>query len=87
MKTIVGRSQQLLAEIGPGAFGFYTTGQLFLEEYYTLAVIARAGIGTNHLDGNTRLCRLPRTRRSSRALAVTASRPLTPTSTIATPRS
>ncbi len=39
-----------------GALGFYTTGQLFLEEYYTLAVLARAGIGTNHLDGNTRLC-------------------------------
>jgi anaerobic selenocysteine-containing dehydrogenase len=36
--------------------GFYTTGQLFLEDYYTLAVIARAGIGTNHLDGKTRLC-------------------------------
>src|SRR3954468_23063445 len=27
----------------PAAVGFYTTGQLFLEEYYTLAVIARAG--------------------------------------------
>jgi anaerobic selenocysteine-containing dehydrogenase len=46
----------LLAERGPGSIGFYTTGQLFLEEYYTLAVMARAGIGTNHVDGNTRLC-------------------------------
>ena len=25
-------------------------------DYYTLALIARGGIGTNHLDGNTRLC-------------------------------
>jgi anaerobic selenocysteine-containing dehydrogenase len=56
MEAIVERSRQLLNETGPGALGFYTTGQLFLEEYYTLAVIARAGIGTNHLDGNTRLC-------------------------------
>ncbi|MEU3822350.1 nitrate reductase [Streptomyces sp. NPDC030392] len=56
MERITGRSRQLLRERGPGAIGFYTTGQLFLEEYYTLAVIARAGIGTNHLDGNTRLC-------------------------------
>jgi anaerobic selenocysteine-containing dehydrogenase len=56
MELIVDRSQGLLRDKGPGAFGFYTTGQLFLEEYYTLAVIARAGIGTNHLDGNTRLC-------------------------------
>ena len=31
-------------------------GQLFLEDYYTLALVARGGIGTNHLDGNTRLC-------------------------------
>lgn len=56
MDRIVDRSQQLLRERGPGSVGFYTSGQLFLEEYYTLAVIARAGIGTNHLDGNTRLC-------------------------------
>ncbi|WP_433327796.1 molybdopterin oxidoreductase family protein [Spirillospora sp. CA-294931] len=46
----------LLDENGPGSIGFYTSGQLVAEEYYTLAVIARAGIGTNHLDGNTRLC-------------------------------
>src|SRR4051794_6203161 len=56
MGRIVDRSQELLAERGPSAFGFYTTGQLFLEEYYTLAIVARAGIGTNHVDGNTRLC-------------------------------
>ena len=54
---IVERSKELLA--GPGGwgrFGFYTSGQLFLEEYYTLAVIGKAGIGTPHMDGNTRLC-------------------------------
>ncbi|MFI5557299.1 molybdopterin oxidoreductase family protein [Streptomyces sp. NPDC051738] len=56
MDRIVDRSQQLLHERGPGSLGFYTSGQLFLEEYYTLAVIARTGLGTNHLDGNTRLC-------------------------------
>jgi anaerobic selenocysteine-containing dehydrogenase len=56
MGRVVSRSQQLLQESGPGSIGFYTSGQLFLEEYYTLAVMARAGIGTNHLDGNTRLC-------------------------------
>jgi anaerobic selenocysteine-containing dehydrogenase len=56
MGRIVSRSKRLLAESGPGAFGFYTSGQLFLEEYYTLGVMARAGIGTKHLDGNTRLC-------------------------------
>jgi anaerobic selenocysteine-containing dehydrogenase len=56
MDRIVRHSKSLLADHGPGSIGFYTSGQLFLEEYYTLATIARAGIGTNHLDGNTRLC-------------------------------
>ncbi|WP_223205848.1 molybdopterin oxidoreductase family protein [Streptomyces xanthii] len=56
MNLIVRRSKELLERQGPDAVGFYTSGQLFLEEYYTLAVLARAGIGTPHLDGNTRLC-------------------------------
>ncbi|MDX3771903.1 MULTISPECIES: nitrate reductase [unclassified Streptomyces] len=56
MGRVVTRSQKLLKDRGPGSIGFYTSGQLFLEEYYTLAVLARAGVGTNHLDGNTRLC-------------------------------
>lgn len=56
MERIADHSRQLLQSHGPGSIGFYTTGQFFLEEYYTLAVLARAGIGTNHLDGNTRMC-------------------------------
>jgi anaerobic selenocysteine-containing dehydrogenase len=56
MQRIVERSKDLLARVGSAAFGFYTSGQLFLEEYYTLCLMARVGIGTNHLDGNTRLC-------------------------------
>jgi len=56
MDAIVERSRTLLDEKGPGALGFYTSGQLFLEEYYTLGVIGKAGLGTPHMDGNTRLC-------------------------------
>src|SRR5215207_9745623 len=56
LDLVARRIKELVRERGPGSIGFYTTGQLFLEDYYTLAVIARAGIGTNHLDGNTRLC-------------------------------
>ena len=56
MDLVVERSRKLLAAKGSGAFGFYTSGQLFIEDYYTLALVARGGIGTNHLDGNTRLC-------------------------------
>jgi ferredoxin-nitrate reductase len=57
MELLVARSRGLLERPGGwGHFGFYTSGQLFLEEYYTLAVIGKAGIGTPHMDGNTRLC-------------------------------
>ncbi|GIE92268.1 molybdopterin oxidoreductase family protein [Actinoplanes regularis] len=57
MGRIVQRSKQLLDDPGGwGRFGFYTSGQLFLEEYYALAVIGKAGLGTPHMDGNTRLC-------------------------------
>lgn len=56
MDAIVRRTRETLERHGAGAIGFYTTGQLMLEEYYTQATIARAGLGTNHLDGNTRLC-------------------------------
>ncbi|WP_353647781.1 molybdopterin oxidoreductase family protein [Nakamurella sp. A5-74] len=56
MGRIVARSQQLLAEKGPLSHGFYTTGQMFIEEYYTLGVLGKAGLGTPHMDGNTRLC-------------------------------
>ena len=56
MNRIVERSRHLLRDRGPLSHGFYTSGQLFLEEYYALAVIGKAGIGTPHMDGNTRLC-------------------------------
>ncbi|HEY0373779.1 MAG TPA: molybdopterin-dependent oxidoreductase [Amnibacterium sp.] len=56
MGRIVERSKHLLAEKGPLSHGFYTSGQLFLEEYYAQAIIGKAGLGTPHMDGNTRLC-------------------------------
>jgi ferredoxin-nitrate reductase len=56
MARIVERSRHQLATLGPGSIGFYTSGQLFCEAYYTLGVIGKAGLGTPHMDGNTRLC-------------------------------
>src|SRR3954468_14378865 len=56
MDLVVERSRQVLNTVGPLGMGFYTSGQLFLEDYYTIGLVARAGIGTPHLDGNTRLC-------------------------------
>ncbi|PYE51866.1 molybdopterin oxidoreductase family protein [Deinococcus yavapaiensis] len=56
MELVVRRSKEIVEQHTSGAVGFYTSGQLFLEEYYTLAVIGKAGLGTPHMDGNTRLC-------------------------------
>jgi anaerobic selenocysteine-containing dehydrogenase len=56
MNLIVERCKAVQEEYTSGAIGFYNTGQLFLEDYYTLSIIAHAGLGTNHIDGNTRLC-------------------------------
>ncbi|MFL5681434.1 MAG: molybdopterin oxidoreductase family protein [Chloroflexota bacterium] len=56
MGLIVERTKGYRDRYGAGSIGFYNTGQLFLEEYYTLSMIGDAGIGTSHMDGNTRLC-------------------------------
>ena len=56
MDLVVERTKDVRNRYTAGAIGFYTTGQLFLEEYYTLGVIGKAGLGTPHMDGNTRLC-------------------------------
>jgi len=42
MELVAARTRELLDERGPGSIGFYTSGQLFLEEHYTLAVLAQA---------------------------------------------
>lgn len=56
MSLIVRRSRETIDRFGAGAIGIYSSGQLMLEECYTLAVIAKAGLGTPHVDGNIRLC-------------------------------
>lgn len=56
MKLIVRKTKEIQKKYTSGALGIYNTGQLFLEEYYTLSIIAHAGLGTNNMDGNTRLC-------------------------------
>jgi anaerobic selenocysteine-containing dehydrogenase len=56
MDLVVARSREIRDQFSARAIGFYTSGQLFLEEYYTLGMIGKAGLGTPHMDGNTRLC-------------------------------
>jgi ferredoxin-nitrate reductase len=56
MDLIVKNSRDIIEKNTSLGIGFYTSGQLFLEEYYTLGVLGKAGLGTPHMDGNTRLC-------------------------------
>lgn len=56
MQLVVERFNQALATEGPDGVAIYNSGQLLLEEYYTLGKIARAGLGIATIDANTRLC-------------------------------
>jgi anaerobic selenocysteine-containing dehydrogenase len=56
MELIVRKTKESSEKLSNHSIGFYTTGQLYLEEYYTLAVVGKAGLNTLHMDGNTRLC-------------------------------
>lgn len=55
MNLIVEKSKEIRERLTAHAIGFYTSGQLFLEEYYALAMVCKAGLNTLHEDGNTRL--------------------------------
>jgi anaerobic selenocysteine-containing dehydrogenase len=56
MQELVSRVRATKEKYTAGAIGFYNSGQLLLEEYYALAMVGDIGIGTPHMDGNTRLC-------------------------------
>jgi anaerobic selenocysteine-containing dehydrogenase len=56
MQELVSKVRATKDKYSAGAIGFYNSGQLLLEEYYALALIGDVGIGTPHMDGNTRLC-------------------------------
>lgn len=49
MSLIVEKAKEVKARLTNHGIGFYTTGQLFLEEYYTLAVVGKAGLNTLHM--------------------------------------
>ncbi|MEZ5639822.1 MAG: molybdopterin-dependent oxidoreductase [Burkholderiaceae bacterium] len=48
--------QQIIAEHGPDAVGFYISGQLLTEDYYVFNKLAKGLVGTNNIDSNSRLC-------------------------------
>lgn len=56
MELVVRKFKEQLNTGGPGSLALYGSGQHFLEDYYTLAKITRAGLRTHNTDSNTRLC-------------------------------
>ena len=56
LNIMANRFKELIGKYGPNAVAVYSTGQLQNEEFYALGKLARAGIKTDHFDGNTTLC-------------------------------
>ncbi len=50
------RFAAIMREHGPDAVAFYVSGQLLTEDYYAFNKLARALVGTNNIDSNSRLC-------------------------------
>jgi nitrate reductase NapA len=48
--------QEAMRASGPNAVAFYGSGQLYIEESYTANKLFKAGIRTNNVDSNARLC-------------------------------
>ena len=56
LEYIADRFADTIEQHGPDAVGFYVSGQLLTEDYYAFNKLARALIGTNNIDSNSRLC-------------------------------
>ncbi len=50
------RFADVIRRHGPDAVAFYVSGQLLTEDYYVFNKLARALVGTNNIDSNSRLC-------------------------------
>lgn len=56
MSLIASKFKDSITQFGPDSVAFYGSGQLFTEESYTANKLFKAGIRTNNVDGNPRLC-------------------------------
>jgi nitrate reductase NapA len=56
MTLVASKFSGAIRDYGPDAVAFYGSGQLFTEESYTANKLFKAGIRTNNVDGNPRLC-------------------------------
>src|SRR3990172_4643457 len=56
MSLVAEKVQAAVREFGPDAVGFYGSGQALTEETYAANKLFKAGIRTNNVEGNPRLC-------------------------------
>jgi nitrate reductase NapA len=56
MTLIAQRFKQAVDRYGSDSIAYYGSGQLYTQESYTANKLFKAGIGTNNVDGNPRLC-------------------------------
>jgi nitrate reductase NapA len=56
MSLVAEKLQAAVREFGPDAVGFYGSGQALTEETYAANKLFQAGIRTNNVEGNPRLC-------------------------------
>ena len=56
LDLVAKKFQEILKAHGPDALAFYGSGQLFIEESYTANKMFKAGLRTNNVNGNPRLC-------------------------------
>jgi len=56
MELVAKRFGEAIERRGPDAVGFYGSGQALTEETYVANKLFKAGIGTNNVEGNPRLC-------------------------------
>ncbi len=56
MDLVVQKFKGAIKEGGPGAVGYYGSGQALTEETYLASKVFKAGLGSNNVEGNPRLC-------------------------------
>ena len=56
MDLVTGKFKEALQQYGPKAVAYYGSGQNLTEETYLASKIFKAGLKSNNVDGNPRLC-------------------------------
>ncbi|MEM8895900.1 MAG: molybdopterin-dependent oxidoreductase [Bacteroidota bacterium] len=56
MSLVANQFKSSIENYGSNSVAYYGSGQLYIEESYTANKLFKAGIGTNNVDGNPRLC-------------------------------